>query len=306
MFITSRFDPGELLAHFLDLRGPSEDETSAFCRVRHNHDLCPRFRRNVDALLTTYSGYRTSAHDLQGFNDDGVDVMLRYEIDSGEPQYAALQIKSDQEFDTWKEGDMIRSLRAQYGQAILNRQVDRYYIVLCVDAVKHRDRVRSVVSNFADKENVRVIIPQKALAFFGLTEQDLQLMATRLLCADDPLMLAARKHVEDWGRPRVKLLLGVIRHTFETGPSCSLDFLQCLFTATCEPVSSASDEGGQDFVDAVEWLEGGNIIEPSPDGETFSIDATALSVPLCAIYFDQRHRLGTAKHLEALLAGDEG
>ena len=148
MFITSRMSPGELLAHFLDLRGVKATDTAAFRQYRHNDDLCPRFQRNVDALLDAYS-YHADAHDIQSMSDQGVDVLLRYVNAEGERRRAGLQIKSHKEFEDWaaKRGpSMIDTLKLQHSRAKHDAKIGDYFIVLCTDAQQHREQIRQIGS----------------------------------------------------------------------------------------------------------------------------------------------------------------
>lgn len=305
MFITNKMDPGELLAYFLDLRGRSDAETKIFSKYRHNDDLCPRFYSNVDALLNTYNSYRCDAADIQGITDDGVDVLLRYTTLDGVRKRSGLQIKSDLEFQNWrKDSKLIDTLHAQHSRARYDAKVDDYYIVLCADAAKYRDHVRRISSAFKNHDDVKVVPPEKALAFFGLSDFDVTLKTTRLLCADDPLLSRAQAELQHLHPAHALLLVHLTCKVFEDSASGSEEDLIDQLEELIESLPEPPFDKDQCVVDVINALDQSNVIQRNPP--IYEILIPNLSISLCALYFDQRHRLAREgvlleRHLTGLL-----
>jgi hypothetical protein len=283
MYITSQMTPGELLAYFLDLRGVVDEETEQFRRFQHNDDLCPGFYRNVDALVTAYCSYRTAVWDVQGPTDQGVDVLLCYRDAEGEARRSALQIKSFQEFASWsKRRPMTETLLAQHSRARNTAKIDKYYIVCCTDLVLHRDRIRQISAAFMNYEDVKVIVPTKALPFFVMSEQGVSIEVTRVLCSDDPLFRSAQVELENLTDTHARMLIHLVCRALGESPVGDEWELLDLFE------SVGHSDGDRAAIEALSALERANVIDR--DSETFTINVPNLPVALCALYFEQKYR----------------
>jgi len=304
MFITSRLSPAELVAHFFDLRGVTETETQAFRELRHNKDLCPRFRRNVDALLTSYSAYHADVHDIQSMSDEGVDVLLRCTMEGSSAWRIGLQVKSYPEFEDWvaKRGSsMTEKLVAQHSRATHNAKVDDYYIVLCTDANEHRGQIRQIVSTFKNYASVRVIIPQKALAFYQMWEDLISIEVTRLLCADDLLLTAARDEMQRLEDAEAYLLIHLACSAL-AGDEIGRDDISRMFSDWKELQENEDGKDRDMLVNFINGFEEQNILDVID--EDYSVRIQNLPASLCALYFDLKHRheiRDMAEHLCSLL-----
>jgi hypothetical protein len=290
MFITSRMSPGELLAHFLDLRGIKDAATADFHKYRHNDDLCPRFQRKVDALLMAYSSYHADVQDIQSMSDEGVDVLMRYVNDAGESRKACLQIKSHWEFEEWiakRGGSMTEKLLAQHSRATHNAKINDYFIVLCTDADAHRDRIRQIRSTFKTYDTVRIVAPAKALAFFEMSESEIMFEVTRLLCADDPLLKAARHEMERRSDAEAYMLIHLACSAL-SGDETNEEGLFSLFDDWASLQEDPEAPGVPPIEDVVNALEDDGIIDR--DSGYTKINIHRLPTALCAIYFDLKHR----------------
>jgi hypothetical protein len=289
MFITNRMSPGELLAHFLDLRGVADATTAEFQKYRHNNDLCQRFQRNVDALLMAYSSYHADVQDIQSMSDEGVDTLMRYVNDARESRRACLQIKSHWEFAEWiakRGGSMTEKLIAQHSRAIHNAKIDEYFIVLCTDADAHRNQIRMITSAFKNYPDVRIVLPSKAFAFFQMSEAEITLEVTRLLCSDDPLLAAARKEMARRGDAEAYMLTHLACRAL-SGEETNEELLFQLFDGWAELQGAPEAPSLPGIEDVVNSLESDDILDRDA-GDRINIHR--LPTELCALYFDIKHR----------------
>jgi hypothetical protein len=187
MFLTNELTPAELLSEMLARKRATRTATRAFQRLKHDRDLCPAFLDSIATILDVYKSHSTRAYDIQGMQDRGVDILIRFE----EGRDIGVQVKSFAEFEKWAAGNdkqFIQRLKSQYADAMQTRKVDAYYIVLCTDATKHEKQVRSIGAQFAAFSSVTIISPQEAMAFYNTGESQLAGATARMLCEDDLLL----------------------------------------------------------------------------------------------------------------------
>ncbi len=97
MFITNRATPGEILSQLITTQRKDLDDS--FKSYQHNDDLCPAFEKKVELILQAYSRHRATGVDIQGFQDEGADVLLQYKDHDGNISTFALQVKSYREIE---------------------------------------------------------------------------------------------------------------------------------------------------------------------------------------------------------------
>lgn len=111
MFITENINPGEMLAELLKWRRVREVATVRFANWKHDKHLCPKLTDRLNAMLTVYRAYGHQVHDVQGFHDNGIDVLMKYEDKDGNERKAGIQIKSEDEFRRWERASSTLSRR---------------------------------------------------------------------------------------------------------------------------------------------------------------------------------------------------
>jgi len=89
-------------------RTPSTD-TVAFRNLKHNRHLCPNLQRQLEAVVNSYTKFAPIVYDMQGPNDDGVDVLVRVTRDGQEDEAIGWQVKS---FNDFKKPDFYTTLKA--------------------------------------------------------------------------------------------------------------------------------------------------------------------------------------------------
>lgn len=288
MFITNELTPTEVLAELLKGRRASSLATERFGALRHDRDLVPRFASNVDVILDVYKAYRTDVHDIQGIRDDGVDVLLRFDRE-GHSSRVGLQIKSNDEFDQWekKKLNMVEKLKAQYSAAMENARIDDYYVVICADDIAHRKRIRTVCSELKNYRGCTIIEPRDALGFFDMSDLDLLVRTTRLLCSSDTILRTALDEADAQEPDVVYFLSSLVNHAFQQGLTIDDSYLFNLWYDWKDFVGEDVTTNDRLTIITQNLLSTGII---KYDGSDYLIDVTRLPVPLSALYFDLKVR----------------
>lgn len=291
MFITHEIDAGEMLAEHLKGRRVSPVATAAFANLRHDRDLCPHIADQLSTMLGVYRAYGQEVHDIQSFRDDGVDVLLRHEDRDGQAKRVGIQIKSEDEFRKWegKKLPLIQVLKAQTAQAQANVHLDRYYILLCVDAVRHKGRIRTVCSEFKNFQQCEIIEPVDILGFYQLSPMDIWVRTARLLCQNDNVLLAATSECDCRDPDLAFFLITLLCQALE-GNSSHVDDSR-IFEIWKEWEDFAGEAAGsQDRLSDIVWDLNGDGILGGSAGDDYVIQIGHLPNALCALYYDLKVR----------------
>lgn len=288
MFITNELTPAEIFAELIKGRRSSAEATKRFEALRHDKNLVPRFAEHIDSILDVYRAYRIDAHDIQSLRDDGVDVFLRFE-QASEEHRVGLQIKSNDEFNQWanKKLGLIETLKAQYSAATANARVNDYYIVLCVDDVAHRKRVRMVCSELKNFPNCTIVEPRDALGFFDMSEQDLIIRTTRLLCNTDIILREALNEADSEEADDAFFLVSLVCHVFTRGSRISETICR-EFWSDWLKLAGDGAKSSKHMEDVIQKLSSDGVLVYN--GGDYCIDPSLLPAPICALYFDLRVR----------------
>lgn len=290
MFITNELNPGEMLAELLKGRRVDAASTKEFSNYRHDQDLCPRFERQVSMMLDVYRAYGQEVSDIQSMRDDGIDVLLRYENRAGEARTAALQIKSDHEFDLWegKKLQVSQILKAQYATAISNVRVDDFYVLLCVDSEKHKSRIRTLSSETKSFQKCHIVSPEDLLDFFNMSEIDLWGRTTRLLCHNDTVLKKATEELDAEEVDVAFFLIRLVCRIFEGRNSALTDDVLFDWWTDWLIFCENEEDESERLADVVSHFSNAGIFDY--DGG-YHVRVEALPAGLCALYFDLRVRL---------------
>jgi hypothetical protein len=228
-------------------------------------------------------------YDTQGPRDHGVDVLLNYQDDG--PHRLGLQIKSYKEIEDWarkRDNEFITRIKMQHGSAIHNVGVKDYFLLICTDEIEHKDQIRLICSEMMQFQPLKIVLPRQTLAFFEMSDVEIQAYVTRLLCSGDSVLKAAFKEVKAMPKDRAYLILTLICEAFEGRTKIAQKDLSELYHEWEEP-NPCSDHKVDRLGELVEELEGNglSLVEGG-----FSIDIGSLPTALCAMYFDQKQRRG--------------
>lgn len=290
MYVTENINPIEMLSQLLT-QPVANKVGKNFEGIGHNDQLCPRFESLVRAIFGAYKRHRSSAYDIQGFTDQGADILVSWEDDNGESITAALQVKSYREVEQdlrIESGKrlIIPALKSQYVNSKSKHRVDTFYVLLCCDGgKKHRDFVRRVCAEFTSLPDVKVIGPAEAWAFYERLPDSVVAYCARVLCARDPLLRDVEEMFESRSNAfRWTAINALVRH-LEDKQSVEFDELLVL-----------DDDGGElgrgDVERAVQELLWSGDLE-SADGSSFELSHDSF-LPLRALYYDCRVRHGVS------------
>lgn len=167
--------------------------TSQFKELKHNKDLVPSTNAQLETVLNSFERYRTASYDIQGLRDNGIDVLLKYEVDS-ESKFIGIQIKS---YDDIKVSNWLTKLKAQIADVQnyhSSKQLTDFYVMFCTDGVEHIDQVRNATAELVRNSfmPIHVVSPEKALAFLKLSQPSIGAYLYRKLSDDDAVFRDAR------------------------------------------------------------------------------------------------------------------
>jgi hypothetical protein len=290
MFITNELSPLEMLSELVSLNGVSSEDTKRFAELRHDKNLCPGFRDQVETMLGTYKSHRTDVQDTQGIRDDGVDVQLRYYQDGN--HRIGLQIKSHKEIEDWKtkrDTHFVMRLKSQLSAAVANADVDYYFVLLCTDEIVHQKQIRSICSELKQYDKVRIVRPSQALTFFELDKTWISAFVTRTLCKFDPLLEAARTEACSMEGHHAFILLTLMCMASEGERLVTQEQIFEIYdewTGLVAPATSVHER-----LDDLLWQLDGKGLNVAIDGAD-GLNIANFPTSWTALYFDQKHRLG--------------
>ncbi|MCF8144963.1 MAG: hypothetical protein K9N21_13690 [Deltaproteobacteria bacterium] len=176
-----------VIDELLKYRQSAAKQTNVFTKLKHNAHLCPAFERQTNRILDCFLKFHSIAYDVQGINDRGTDVLLRYEVNlDGESinRYIAFQIKS---YDDIISSNYLKNLKSQWfeAKAEFNSLLDHYYILLCTDSHLHKNKIRQIKKTFSTSENTTVIDPLYSATFLRLNSIRISSIVSAILRDDD-------------------------------------------------------------------------------------------------------------------------
>lgn len=203
----------KLIDELLRYRESPDRDTRLFRKLRHNDHLCPAVEGQVNQAIDCFTKFHNIAYDVQGINDRGTDVLLRYdeETESGESnqRYIGFQIKS---FDDLNSKNYLRELKAQRfeAQTEYGKLLEHYYILVCTDKLVHENRIRQIKKTFGSLGDVTVIDPTYTWTFIHLNPLRINAIVDSILREDDFVYKKARKMVEGFTPTEISILLSIV------------------------------------------------------------------------------------------------
>ena len=212
MRITNKdYTPLEVLAEVLAYEPQSTAKTKRFSETDlSNHDyIVSELRDRLEAILNSFERLGTEACVLQGPDDKGVDLLLKFDEKDG-PRRVGFQIKGNREADLDAQRDkaslladpessLLKTLKRNAFEA--RTKVTDWWVFPCFDLGKHKRRLAAINTSFTLDFDptwpVRVVPPEQILGLLLLDSADVEAICTRLLCRDDEVLLAARREFED-------------------------------------------------------------------------------------------------------------
>jgi len=158
------------------------ESTQDFVKMEHNKHLCPALEKKCEDILGALEKYHSVAYDIQGLRDMGTDVLIRV-TEEEETRYICFQIKSED--DLGKKG-FLKTLKSQWFDCESHFQMlSEYYILLCCDGRKNKEKIRLIKGEFAKKDRVFVIDPEFGLTFLRFKKIHIDALIRGILGHED-------------------------------------------------------------------------------------------------------------------------
>ena len=291
MLITEKISPGEMLAELLKGQRVRPQATARFADWKHDKHLCPQITERVNAMLSVYRAYGHEVHDVQGFQDNGIDVLMKYEDLDGNERRAGIQIKSEDEFRRWERDklDIVKTLKAQHATAVHDAGVDDFYLVLCVDAVRHQSRLRTLNAAMMNFKPCTIIDPEDVLSLFEAKALDITIWATHQLCQRDTILRAA---IDDLNAEYPDVAFFQIDLACRAFDGQHLVSDENLIEIWDDWVELAGERAGdpERISEIQSSLIGSNLLQDDGGDVNYLIAVNLLPTSVCALYFDQKVR----------------
>lgn len=203
----------QLVDELLRYRESPKKDTRLFRKLKHNRDLCPAVETQVNRIIDCYVKFHNIAYDVQGINDRGTDVVLRYdaepELEESIKRYIAFQIKS---FGDLNSEHYLREIKAQKhdAQEEYGERLEHYYILLCTDKLTHGNKIRQIKKTFGTAASGTVIDPTYAWTFIHLNPLRVNAIVDSILREEDVVHKKAKKMVEDFTLTETAVLLSAV------------------------------------------------------------------------------------------------
>lgn len=188
-----------LIYYFMQYR--RADDTSQFSKLTHNNDLCPMIKYKTEDIIQRFSKYRNITYDIQGFKDEGTDILVRLSNEEI-TKYICFQIKSN---DDLKEKEYLSKIKAQAldtQNSYSNNLLD-YYILVCCDVTSdnnkssNTNKIRQIEAALNKVNNVHIIEPSYVLGFLNMSSLHLDVAIKNKLDDEDIILKLAMEIVID-------------------------------------------------------------------------------------------------------------
>ncbi|PEV33306.1 hypothetical protein [Bacillus thuringiensis] len=185
----------KIIYNLLFFKRSDDIQTNWFIDKKHNAYLCPNFQEKFESVFESFEKYQKIVYDIQGPRDAGTDVIIRQTINDVN-KYIGIQIKSE---DDLKRKDYLKELKAQYFDTMdkFGHNLLDFYIILCCDKTKNREKIRLIESEFLKRDNLYIIEPNFALTFLHLSPMQVDAMIKSIYGDEDIIYKEGLSIVQD-------------------------------------------------------------------------------------------------------------
>lgn len=239
--------PAALLEELLRYHTVKGTETWQLSSMSHDQ-ICRALQDKIDQILHSFEKYRHISYMVQGPRDNGVDVLLKGSVSQDEPdKFFALQVKSHQEVED-RDNGLSQKLKAGWvdAQNSYGDNLERYYILLFGDAVRHERRILAITNEFSKTARVRVIGPRYLMAFLNMPDSTVAAVVDRHLGEEDYVRKQARSEAASYRSMHLFFILACICWALEN----ATDFLPEDFFETDYRMQKLQERFGDDSVAA--------------------------------------------------------
>lgn len=207
-------------------RRSSLGDTEWFRQQQHNKDLCPLLELQLERIIDMFDRYHRTVKDIQGLRDRGVDVIISYGSQGEEREEwrrIGFQVKS---YEDLTEHAWLTKLKAQCFEA-QTRGLTDHYVVICTDAVEHKDKLRSINAELVEMPGLTVVGPAHAYTFLHLADHEMAAYIKAKLDQDDVVYNNALLSVSHLTPTEAAIVIELLaRNLFEDEPATSIDSLK--------------------------------------------------------------------------------
>lgn len=194
------------------------DTSLYFVDDRGKHDwLVETWAEKLDDILNLYQRHGSLVAETQSIRDQGIDVFWKYKFEGVETRIG-FQIKSNQEAIRNEKPNrtgesMIATLKRQAFEAISSNKVDQWWVVPCFDLVTHKNLVSQIGSDIITSSSpiigskVHLVNPIEAMSILSKSRHEIDTFGTKLLCADDEILVAAQAEIDALSEAAAKAVL---------------------------------------------------------------------------------------------------
>ncbi|MDE7292106.1 MAG: hypothetical protein K2N58_08690 [Treponemataceae bacterium] len=213
----------ELIFEILKIKTYTRNETKTFKKLKHNNQLVTTFKSNFESLVRLMGSYYNDCYDIQGVNDDGVDVLLKYRSEDDEHK-VGFQIKS---YDDIQDKNWHKTLKSQLFEAQGIWQLDDLYVVFCTDAIEHENKLRNSICEIQKYSagKIHVIEPEEALTFYNFNSIDIISIIYKFYHKFDSQLEKAKKCLKWLSNKEKEILIHIIVYQFLNNESIYLQDL---------------------------------------------------------------------------------
>jgi hypothetical protein len=225
----------EIVCDLLQSRRAEPSATEVFKHWKHDADLCPKLRNQIEAIFSGFKKYHTVSYDIQGLKDQGTDVLLIEWVDD-QKEFVCFQVKGEWDL---AQNSYLQTLKAQYfdTRTRYGSKLKAYYILVCYSIVAEasktgqpvvdkarKEKVKGIIREFALETNVRVVEPEYAAWFLSLNTIRIDAIIRSRFGDQDVVFKEARNLVRDLGVMEKIILLFILwLHLFHNKATVTAD-----------------------------------------------------------------------------------
>lgn len=150
-------------------------------------------KAKTENIVQKFSKYRSITYDIQGFKDEGTDILVRLSHDDS-TKYICFQIKSNYDL---KDKEYLSKIKAQAldSQNSYNNNLLDYYILVCCDVTSdniknsNMNKLRQIEAALNKVNNVHIIEPSYVLGFLNMSSLHIDVAIKNKLEDDEDIII---------------------------------------------------------------------------------------------------------------------
>jgi hypothetical protein len=181
-------------------------------------------QQQLEAILDAYGKFEPVVYDTQGMQDEGSDIVLRSNEESGNAvELLGFQVKS---FDDLETDGYMKILKSQHFDSHSKiKGLTKYFVMLYTDTAFHKKKIRGIEAEFKTTSKTEVVEPEFAYTFLFMSKPRIEAIVKRTLEADDYVFQQALKSL-DFDTPSAKALAVFLSVQFAISGNSHIKFAE--------------------------------------------------------------------------------